>query len=387
MKYIDEFRSNTLAAHLAGSLKKEAHQDRSYRFMEFCGGHTHVIHKYGIPNILPKNIELVHGPGCPVCVLPMSRIDAAVTIASKSDVIFCSFGDMLRVPASEGRSLIKARTLGADVRIVYSPLDVIDVAQSNKSKKVIFFAVGFETTTPMTAALIKRAKEMDIHNLLVFCNHVLTPPAIAAILDGIDHKNSSDISKKPSINGIIGPGHVSTIVGSDSYHGAVARYQIPLVISGFEPLDVMQTILMLVRQVNAMSQGSSAKVENEYTRSATSQGNIKARETVDQVFNLRGSFEWRGLGFIPDSALQIKEKYKDFDAEVYFSKEFEEIRLAQKTSASQDPKACLCADVLRGLKKPSDCPLFGKACTPDDPVGACMVSSEGACSAYWTYQL
>lgn len=401
MKYVDEFRSSEKVRLVAAAITSEVKPSRTYRFMEFCGGHTHAIYRYGLPSLFPCNLTLVHGPGCPVCVLPMLRIEAGIRIATKPNVIFCTFGDMIRVPALHGRSLLKARAAGADVRMIYSPLDVLELAQANPEKKVVFFAVGFETTTPMTASLIKRAADLHTKNLYVFCNHVLTPPAVTVILQGAEHtaktarghqrKGSTSPVLGPDIDGIIGPGHVSTIVGVDSYEGVVAKYQKPIVVSGFEPLDIMQSVLMLVRQVNAMDQDAPAKVENQYSRSATHQGNDLARAMVSEVFELRSTFEWRGLGFIPHSGLKIKNFYQSFDAEEEFKDVFDATLVSSLNSEfpespkSIDATLCRCGDILRGLMKPSDCPLFGKACTPDDPVGACMVSSEGACAAYWTY--
>ncbi len=368
MKYIDEFRDGKLSRAIADASAKAADPGRSYQLMEFCGGHTHAIHRYGIQDLLPGNVQMVHGPGCPVCVLPMDRIDNAIHLAQKSDLILCTYGDMLRVPGSKNTSLIRAKAEGADVRMVYSTLDALQIAQDEPNKQVVFFAIGFETTTPPTAVVIKQAEALEIGNFTVFCNHVLTPSAIQNIL------NSPDVRElgKVCIDGFIGPAHVSTVIGSRPYEYFASEYQRPVVIAGFEPLDVLQAILMLIRQLNE----GRAEVENEFSRAVTREGNRKAQELVAEVFELRRTFEWRGLGFVPYSGLKIKKKYAEFDAETRFD-------LAPQPWA--DNKACECGAVLRGVTQPKACKLFGNVCTPETPVGPCMVSAEGACAAHYTY--
>ena len=362
MKYIDEFRDAQAAQQLITRIQGAVKADKSYRIMEFCGGHTHTLFRYGIPELLPKNVQLLHGPGCPVCVLPIPRIDAAIEIALKPKVILCSYGDMLRVPGSNGMSLLKARAQGADVRMVYSPVEVLQVAQDQPEHEVVFFAVGFETTTPPTAQLLALAEAAKIPNLSIFCNHVLTPPAMLSVLE-------DDMV----VDGMIAPGHVSLVTGSQAFTEVVNDYHLPLVVTGFEPLDLLQAIYMLVLQINQGEQ----QLENQYTRAVTTQGNTKAQALIQHYLEPRDSFEWRGLGQLANSALKIRDAYGAFDAEKRF-------RLS-KQSAS-DNKACECPAVLRGQKKPNECKLFNKPCTPDNPLGACMVSSEGACAAYYNYQ-
>ena len=366
MKYVDEFRQQDLALKLAEDIKREADPERQYHLMEFCGGHTHVIFRYGIQNLMPSNVRFVHGPGCPVCVLPIGRIDNAIQLAQDHDVILCSYGDMLRVPASDGKSLLKISAEGADVRMVYSTQDALKIAQENPNREVVFFAIGFETTTPPTAVAIKQAQALGLKNFTVFCNHVLTPAAITAILEMPDEDGGV------LLDGFFGPAHVSSVIGSKPYEFVAEKYQKPVVIAGFEPLDMMQATLMLLRQLNA----DNCEVENEYIRVVTRDGNIKAQDLVAEVLQLRSSFEWRGLGSIPNSALQIRQEYADLDAEKRFG--IETIQIA-------DVKGCDCPAILRGLKKPTDCKLFGTVCTPENPIGSCMVSSEGACAAYWSY--
>ena len=365
MKYIDEFRDGELAQAIGAAIRREVNPERQYNLMEFCGGHTHAIARYGLPDLLPRNVRMIHGPGCPVCVLPIGRIDNAIEIASLPNVILCSFGDTLRVPASGQMSLLKAKARGADIRMVYSSLDAVTVAQQNPDKEVVFFGIGFETTTPTTAVAVKKAEALGLRNFSVFCNHVLTPAALDAILSAEDEDASL-------VHGVVGPAHVSTIIGSKPYEAFTARYRKPLVIAGFEPLDVLQSVRMLIRQLNE----GRAEVENEYTRTVTSEGNRKAQAMVEDMFELRPSFEWRGLGEVPWSALQLRERYRQFDAEARFTIE---------KHAVADAKACECGTILRGKKEPKDCKIFGTVCTPENPVGACMVSSEGACAAYYTY--
>jgi len=369
MKYISEFRDKRIATALASTLAAEVNTKRDYSLMEFCGGHTHAIFRYGIQDLLPPNVHLVHGPGCPVCVLPIGRLDMAIELADNPNVILCSYGDMLRVPGSRKRSLLKSRAQGRDVRMVYSCAEAIRIAQDNPGKEVVFFAIGFETTTPPTAVAIQQADRLGLKNFSVFCNHVLTPSAIQNILDSPDVRHFGTVR----VDGFIGPSHVSTIIGSRPYDFFAEEYQRPVVIAGFEPLDVLQAIGMLVRQLNE----GRAEVENQFSRGVTPQGNIKAQTMVAEVFELRRSFEWRGLGVVPYSGLRIKKRYESFDAERRFS-------LLQKTA--HENKACECGAILRGVKKPTDCRIFGTVCTPQNPIGSCMVSSEGACAAYYKYR-
>ena len=368
MKYVDEFRDGVLARKLAAAIAVEARPSRRYNLMEFCGGHTHAISRYGLKDLLPANINMIHGPGCPVCVLPIGRIDNAIALAARPGIILCTYADTMRVPASGGLSLLKAKAQGADIRMVYSSADAIRIAQERLDREVVFFAIGFETTTPPTAVAILRARELGLANFSVFCNHVLTPAAISNILES---KEVRELGTLP-LDGFIGPAHVSTVIGSQPYEYFAEEYQRPVVIAGFEPLDVMQAILMLVRQLN----DGRAEVENEFTRAVTRDGNGKAKALVAEVFELRRSFEWRGLGEVPYSALKIKAAYAAFDAEV---------RYEITCRSVPDNKACECGAILRGVKQPSDCKVFGTVCTPESPIGSCMVSSEGACAAHYTY--
>ncbi|POF28349.1 hydrogenase formation protein HypD [Roseibium marinum] len=368
MKYIREFRDGKLAQKLAKAIALEADPHRHYSLMEFCGGHTHAIFRYGVQDLVPANVEYVHGPGCPVCVLPVRRLDDAVELALKEGVILTTYGDMMRVPGTKQKSLIRAKAEGADIRMVYSTQDALKVARDNREREVVFFAIGFETTTPPTAVAILQARAEGLTNFSVFCNHVLTPPAIAHIVNA-----PSEPGEKPvRIDGFLGPSHVSSVIGWAPYEPAARDFEKPVVIAGFEPLDVMQSTLMLIRQIN---EGRHV-VENQYTRVVTREGNRKAQEIVARVLELRKTFEWRGLGYVPDSALRIRETYAAFDAEKRFTVSPKE---------SREVKSCECPAILRGVKKPTECKLFGTVCTPDNPMGACMVSSEGACAAYWTY--
>jgi len=368
MKYIDEFRDPGLARKLAESIAAEAAPDRHYYLMEFCGGHTHAIFRYGVQDLMPENVSFVHGPGCPVCVLPVRRLDDAVELAERHGVILCTYGDMMRVPGTKQRSLIRAKADGADVRMVYSTVDALKVARENPEREVVFFAIGFETTTPPTAVAILQAEAEGLTNFSVFCNHVLTPAAIGHVLGSPDPRDL----EKVRIDGFLGPSHVSAVIGSKPYEAGAELYRKPVVIAGFEPLDVMQSVLMLIRQINE----GRYEVENQYTRVVTREGNRKAQALVDKVMERRDAFEWRGLGTVPDSALKIRDCYAAFDAE----KRFE---VSEK--ASREVKSCECPAILRGAKKPTDCKLFGTVCTPENPMGSCMVSSEGACAAYWSY--
>jgi hydrogenase expression/formation protein HypD len=368
MKYVDEFRDGKLARSIAATIAAEARPGQNYRFMEFCGGHTHAISRYGIEDLLPANVRMIHGPGCPVCVLPIGRIDDAIRLAQSPGVTLCTYGDLMRVPASGGASLLKAKAQGADIRMVYSTLDAVRIAETEPDRKVVFFAIGFETTTPPTAMAILSAQEKGLKNFSVFCNHVLTPAAILAIFESPEVKSLGAVQ----IDGFVGPAHVSTVIGTQPYEAFAGSYRKPVVISGFEPLDVMQSILMLVRQMNE----GRAEVENQYIRAVRSEGNLKAQAIVAQIFELRDAFEWRGLGIVANSALKLRGRYAEFDAEKLF---------AIETIPARDNPACECGAILRGVKRPVECKLFGTVCTPENPMGSCMVSSEGACAAHWTY--
>jgi hydrogenase expression/formation protein HypD len=368
VRFVDEFRDGALARVLAGKLARAVKPGRRYRLMEFCGGHTHAISRYGVEDLLPDSVTMVHGPGCPVCVLPVGRVDSAIAIASRPGVVLCTYADTLRVPASGGTSLMKAKARGADVRMVYSAADALRLARELPGREVVFFAIGFETTTPPTALAVLEAARTNIGNFSVFCNHVLTPSAIANILESPQVR---DIGTVP-IDGFIGPAHVSCVIGSQPYEYFAEEYRKPVVIAGFEPLDVMQAVLMLVRQVNE----GRHEVENEFSRAVTREGNARAKEVVAEVFELRRSFEWRGLGEVPYSALRLKGAFARFDAERRFGVEYRPV---------PDHRACECGAILRGARHPRDCRVFGSACTPETPIGSCMVSSEGACAAYYTY--
>ena len=361
MRFVDEYRDPASARLALAEITALARPDHHYKFMEVCGGHTHTIYKHGIEHVLPDNIELVHGPGCPVCVIPMGRVDDAIKVAETPGVMFTSFGDMMRVPGGSG-SLLEAKARGADVRMVYSPLDALRLARDNPDRQVVFFAVGFETTAPSTAITLIKAREADIHNFSVFCNHVTIVPPLKAILTSPDLR----------LDGFLGPGHVSTVIGNRPYRFVPAEYGKPLVTAGFEPLDILQSIMMLLRQLR----DGRCEVENQYTRAVRDEGNPKALEVLARVFELRPHFEWRGLGFISQSALRLNDDFAEWDAELRFS--VPGVRVA-------DPKACQCGEVLKGVIKPWECKVFGTACTPETPIGTCMVSSEGACAAYYNY--
>jgi hydrogenase expression/formation protein HypD len=361
VRFVDEYRSADVARRLAEQIAELVEPGRTYKLMEVCGGHTHAIYKHGIEDLLPPEIELVHGPGCPVCVIPMGRQDDAIAIAERPEVIFTTFGDMMRVPASRG-SLLDAKARGADVRMVYSPLDALKIARENPGREVVFFAIGFETTAPSTAITLLRAQKEGIRNFFVFANHVTIIPAIRAILDSPDLR----------LEGFVGPGHVSTVIGIRPYRFIARDYGRPVVVSGFEPLDVLQGVYMILRQ---LAEGRS-EVENQYTRVVLEEGNPLALRAIAQTMELRTTFEWRGLGFISQSALRLRDELADWDAEVRY--EIPGVRVA-------DPKACQCGEVLKGVIKPWECKVFGTACTPDHPIGTCMVSSEGACAAYYNF--
>jgi hydrogenase expression/formation protein HypD len=362
MKFVDEFRTPELIAKAGEEICRLADPNRHYRIMEVCGGHTHAIYRFGLKDLLPPNVELIHGPGCPVCVLPMGRIDDGLSLAAQPNFIFTAFGDMMRVPGTHGSPLeYKAR--GMDVRIVYSPADALKLARQNPDKHVMFFAIGFETTAPSTALTLMRAKVEGLRNFSVFCNHVTIIPAIRAILDSPDMR----------LDGFVGPGHVSTVIGCRPYHWIAQDEGKPVVVSGFEPLDILQSIVMLLRQLRK----SEAKVENQYKRVVPWEGNRAALRAMAEVFELRPYFEWRGLGFISQSALKLRSSYSEWDAEQRFS--VAGVRVT-------DPKAAQCGEVLKGVLKPAQCKLFGRECTPEQPVGALMVSSEGSCAAYYNYE-
>ncbi|WP_175650845.1 hydrogenase formation protein HypD [Pseudomonas sp. Marseille-P9899] len=365
MKYIDEYRDGDLARQIAGRIREAARSDREYRFMEFCGGHTHAISRYGVSDLLPGNVRMIHGPGCPVCVLPIGRIDLAIRLALEQRVILCSYGDTMRVPASDGLSLLRAKARGADIRMIYSPQDALKIAEANPGRDVVFFAVGFETTTPPTALVIREAARRGLDNFSVLCCHVLTPPAIAHILD-------TPAEQAVALDGFIGPAHVSVVIGAAPYGEFARRYRKPVVIAGFEPLDVLQAILMLVQQVN----DGRAEVENEFIRAVSDHGSRPMQALMEEVFELRDSFEWRGLGEMPASARQIRPAFARHDAEARFSLNYQSV---------PDHKACDCGPILRGQKQPIDCRLFGTVCTPENPIGSCMVSNEGACAAHYAY--
>lgn len=368
MKYVNEYRDGQLARSLAVTIAGAADPDRRYHFMEFCGGHTHTISRYGIEDLLPGNVRMIHGPGCPVCVLPVGRIDAAIALAERLEVTLCIYGDLMRVPGSHGTSLLRAKAAGADIRMVYSTLDAIRIAEAEPERQVVFFAIGFETTTPPTALAVRLAAQKRLTNFTVFCNHVLTPAAMQNILESPDVRDLGRVR----IDGFIGPAHVSTVIGTQPYAFFAEEFAKPVVVAGFEPLDVMQAILMLIRQVN----DGRHEVENQYVRAVTAEGNARAKAEVAEVFELRKTFEWRGLGQVPYGGLRLKETYAAFDAERRFDIEY---------IPARDNPACECGAILRGVKKPADCKLFGTLCTPDTPMGSCMVSAEGACAAHWTY--
>lgn len=360
MRFVDEYRDPVAAGALVDRITRLAGDD-GFKFMEVCGGHTHTIYRHGIEHLLPSSVELVHGPGCPVCVIPMGRVDDAIAVAREPGVVLTTFGDMMRVPGSKG-SLLQAKAEGADVRFVYSPLDALRVARDCPDRQVVFFAVGFETTAPSTAVTLLQARARGVRNFSVLCNHVTIVPPIRAILDSPDLR----------LDGFLGPGHVSTVVGQRPYRFVPARYHKPLVTAGFEPLDILQAVCMLLEQVR---QGR-CEVENQYSRVVREDGNPRALAVLAEVFELRPHFEWRGLGFIADSALAIRPELGGFDAERRFT--LPGLRVA-------DPKACQCGEVLKGVIKPWQCKVFGTACTPERPIGTCMVSSEGACAAYYNF--
>ncbi|HIP97757.1 MAG TPA: hydrogenase formation protein HypD [Aquifex aeolicus] len=361
MELFKNFRDPLLVKKLLKAIEK-THAGKPVKIMEVCGGHTHAIMRYGLNKLLGElGIEFLHGPGCPVCVMPKERIDQAIAIARQPGVILTTYGDMMRVPGSES-SLIKERSLGRDIRMVYSPLESLEIAKRNPEKLVVFFAIGFETTTPMTAGLLELAIKEGIKNLLVHVNHVLVIPAMEAVI------------KESEIKAFIGPGHVSAIIGGKAYKPFVEKYKVPVVISGFEPVDILEGVLLILNQLKE----GRAEVEIQYSRAVTWEGNIRAQELMAKYFEPREKFRWRGLGDIPFSSLKLKGEYSQFDAEIYF-------KYILPHKSSEDHKLCICGEILKGKAKPTDCKIFGTACTPKNPLGSCMVSSEGACAAYYKY--
>lgn len=360
----DGFRQPEVIKSYAKLIAQEALKlPKDINIMEVCGGHTHSIMKYGLNQLLPSNVNFIHGPGCPVCVMPKERIDHAYALSLQENVILVTLGDMIKVPGSNG-NLQDARAKGADVRFVYSPLDCLKIASENPDKTIIFFAIGFETTTPMTTALINQVIKKDIKNILFHINHITVPEPMRVLLD--DETNT--------IDAFIGPSHVSVISGSKIYDEFAQNYKKPVVVSGFEPLDVMQSVLMILKQINE----GRCEVEVEYSRSVSKDGNLVAQKLNDKYFEKRGHFRWRGIGDIPDSALKLKDQYSYLDAEIKYAD-------ILPTKLIDDHKLCICGEILKGKANPVDCKVFGKACTPSSPLGSCMVSSEGACAAYYKY--
>lgn len=361
MRFVEEFRDAGLGAAVAAQILSLLEPGRHYKLMEICGGHTHSIYRYGLDDLLPDEVEMVHGPGCPVCVIPMGRIDDAIAIAAREGVTLACFGDMMRVPGSE-RTLLDAKAAGADIRVVYSPLDALRIARENPEREVVFFAIGFETTAPSTALTMIRARAEGLANFSCFCNHVTIEPPLRALLELPEF----------GIDGFVGPGHVATVVGVQPFEFIAADYGRPFVVAGFEPLDILQAIEMLLRQ---LAEGR-CEVENQYKRAVPDAGNPVALRAMAEVFELRESFEWRGLGEIERSALKLAPAYAELDAE---------LRHELPGASVPDPQACQCGDVLKGAIKPWECKVFGTACTPEHAIGTCMVSPEGACAAYYNY--
>lgn len=368
MKYVDEFRDPEGAKVLLRRIEHlAARLDKPLAVMEICGGHTHTIYRHGLEHLLPDSIELIHGPGCPVCVIPMGRVDDAMWLARQPDVILTTFGDMMRVPGSSGESLLDVRAQGADVRFVYSPLDALKIARENPDKQVVFFAVGFETTAPSTAVTLEQARIEASQNFSVFSNHVTIEPPLRAIVNG----------GQTRVDAFIGPGHVATVVGTTAFEFLPEEFNLPVVVTGFEPLDILQAVAMLLEQfASGEVAAGRARVENQYARVVRTDGNIAARRLMGRTFALRDTFEWRGLGWIEHSGLGVSPEYGAWDAEKRFT--VPGIRVA-------DPPACECGSVLTGRIKPWECRVFGTACTPATPIGTCMVSPEGACAAYYNF--
>ncbi len=370
MKFADEFRDPIAAksvlseiAHVVDQIGATA--ENPVRIMEICGGHTHAIFRYGLDKLTPDGIEFIHGPGCPVCVLPMSRVDECVQLAELPDVIFTTFGDAMRVPGTR-KSLLQTKADGADIRMVYSPLDALELARRNPDRQVVFFGLGFETTTPSTALSIQQAAREGLTNFTVFCNHITVPPPIKALLD----------DPYMVLDGFVGPGHVSMVIGVHPYDFIAQDYGKPIVVAGFEPLDLLQSVLMVLRQIR----DGRAEVENQYARVVPEHGNPVSIAAIADVYQARPSFEWRGLGEIDNSGLSIRPAYAAFDAEQKFG-----IGYAAGPRNVQEPEGCACGSVMTGRMKPVQCPQFGMGCTPEMPLGALMVSSEGACAAYYQY--
>ena len=366
MKYLSEFRDPVLADKLLNEIKIDIdllkYSERKIRMMEVCGGHTHTIFKYGLEQLLPKEIELIHGPGCPVCVLPINKVDECVELAEEKQVILTTFGDAIRVPGSK-KSLLQAKAEGADIRIVYSPMDALDIAVKNPGKDVVFFALGFETTMPSTALTVQEAKKQEVLNFSILCNHITIPQTLKALLD-TDNLN---------LDAFIGPGHVNMIIGTEVYGFIVNQYKKPIVVSGFEPLDILQSISMLIKQLLE----NRCEIENQYKRVVSKKGNIIAQEAINNVYQIKEYSEWRGLGLIPESGVMLRNEYELYDAEKKYD---------LKTVNTPDPEKSQCGEVLQGFIKPYECKLFGKECTPHNPIGALMVSSEGSCAAYYNYK-
>lgn len=358
MKYVDEYRDRQRADLVAASIRKTV--KRPWKIMEVCGGQTHTILQYGIEDLLPPAVELLHGPGCPVCVTPLELINKAVAIAKLPDTIMCSFGDMLRVPGNDG-DLLQARAEGADVRIVYSPLDAIKLAREYPERKVIFFAVGFETTAPANAMAVHQAKKLGLENFFILCSHVTVPPIMEAMLE----------SPSNQVQGFLGPGHVCSVMGWSEYEAIAKRFAVPIVITGFEPLDLLDGILLCVKQLEA----GRSTVENQYARAVSRVGNESAQSLLSEVFTVSDR-SWRGIGTIARSGFRLTDAYSDFDAELQFD---------TGNVPSQESPLCISGEILRGVKKPIDCSAFGKQCTPESPLGATMVSSEGTCATYYKF--
>lgn len=365
MRWVDEFRDPALARRWAQRVAALVEPGRTYRIMEFCGGHTHVVHRHGLPALLPPQVRLIHGPGCPVCVLPVGRLDLAIELAVAGGVTLCTYGDALRVPASGGMTLQRARAQGADVRLVHSAAEALRLAQQQPQREVVLLALGFETTTPATALVVQQAERAGLRNFSVLVNHVLTPAAMQAILAD---------RQTPALDGILGPAHVSVVTGARAFEPVARAHCLPVVVTGFEPLDVLQALVLLLQQVR---QGRG-DVAIQYRRAVTWAGNERAQALIEAVFEPREAFAWRGLGMLPHSALRLRPRYAAMDAER---------RFGLRDRAVPEPKGCRCPEVLRGACAPRDCRLFGRACTPEHPVGACMVSSEGACAAEYAYGL
>ncbi len=359
MKYLDEYRDQRIARALASEIAQRT--TRPWVLMEICGGQTHTIMRYGLDELLPPGIELVHGPGCPVCVTPLETVDKAIELASRPEVILVSYGDMLRVPGSRS-DLLRAKAQGADVRIAYSPNEAVKIARANPDHKIVFLAIGFETTAPANAMAAWQAKRENLANFSMLVSHVLVPPAIRALM----------ASSSNRVQGFIAPGHVCTVVGCKEYEDLVRDFRIPIVVGGFEPVDILEAVLMLVRQLEA----AAARLENQYVRSVSYRGNLPAQQVIAEVFEVADQ-KWRGIGLIPQSGLRLREEYAAYDANRLFD-------LAELTV--DEPAECISAQVLQGLKKPTDCPAFGTRCTPENPLGAPMVSTEGACAAYYHYR-